>query len=141
MATEVVTTGTVNRGRLKVRITPAFQSELQSFRDGPVTVRIERKRATRRQQANAYYWVAVIATLAEYTGYSPDDMHDVLKAKFLPKTLAMANGNGEVMAEFVIGGSTTKLDVVEFYEYVQRIKQWAQDDLNCIIPEPTTDAQ
>jgi len=25
---------------------------------------------------------------------------------------------------------------VEFYEYVQQIKQWALDDLNCVIPEP-----
>ena len=137
MATEVVTTGTVNRGRLKVRVTDAFQSELKSFRDGPVTVRIERKRATRSQQANAYYWVAVIAALEEHTGMDPDDLHLYLKARFLPKTLAIANGNGEIVDEFVMGGSTTKLDILQFHDYIQRIKQWALDSLGVLIPEPT----
>lgn len=136
MATECVTSGLVNRGRLKVRVTPAFTADLKSFRDGPVTVRIERKRASRSLQANAYYWAVVVAHLSEHTGHTPEELHEYLKARFLPKTLAIANGNGEIVDEFVIGGTTTKLDVVQFYEYVQEIKQWALDSLGVLIPEP-----
>lgn len=127
MATECVTGGFVNRGRLKVRVTPDFTRALQSFHDGPVTVRIERKRATRSTQANRLYWGVYVATLSEYTGFTPDEMHEVLKAKFLPKRLAVCDGNGEVVDEYVLGGSTTKLDVVEFGDYLAAIQAWAQD--------------
>ena len=137
MATEVVTSGLVRKGKLKVRLTPDFQAGLKSFRDGPVTVRIERKRASRSHKANAFYWGVVVAELSEHTGHTPEELHEYLKARFIPKRLALANQNGEVVDELVIGGSTVKLDVVQFYEYVQEIKQWALDSLGVLIPEPT----
>lgn len=61
-------------------------------------------------------------------------MHDVLKAKFLPKTLAVQDGNGEIVGEFVIGGSTVKLDKQQFSDYVRDIKAWALT-LGVEIPE------
>lgn len=137
MATEAVTTGRMRRGKLQVSTTPRFQAELKAFRDGPVTVRIERKRASRSRQANAYYWAVVVALLSEHTGHTPEELHEYLKARFLPKRLALANQNGEIVDEFVIGGSTGKLDVVQFYEYVQEVKQWALDSLGVHMPEPT----
>jgi hypothetical protein len=134
MATEAVTTGLVNRGRLKLRATPAFQHQLQSFRDGPVTITIERKTATRSTQANRLYWGVYVKALSDHTGYSPDEIHEILKAKFLPKKLAICDGNGEVLDEYVIGGSTTKLDVIEFGDYLNAIHEWAVS-LNCPLPE------
>lgn len=109
------------------RQTDDFTRALQSFRDGPVTVRIERKRATRSTQANRLYWGVYVATLSDYTGFTPDEMHEVLKAKFLPKRLAVCDRNGEVVDEYVLGGSTTKLDVVEFGDYLAAIQAWAQE--------------
>ena len=47
-------------------------------------------------------------------GHTPDEMHEVLKAKFIPKRFAVADGNGEIRDELVIGGSTAILNTVEF---------------------------
>ena len=60
----------------------------------------------------------------------------MLKRRFLPKTLALSNRNGELIGEDVIGGSTAALDIAEFGDYVTRIKAWALDDLGVFIPNP-----
>lgn len=95
-----------------------------------------KKRATRSLQANAYYWGVVVHELSEHTGYSPDEMHDFLKAKFIPKRLAVVKGNGLICEERVIGGSTAKMNTNEFYEYCASIKQWAAETLDVVIPDP-----
>ena len=107
--------------------------------DGPATLTVEREAATRSLEANAYYWGVVVKALADHTGYTADETHEVLKIKFLPKDVALRTGMGEVVAEFVIGGSTRTLTVGEFFDYVERIRQWAFEALDVDIPpaDPT----
>jgi len=112
----------------------AIQEAVLVWSDGPATLTVERESATRSPQANAYYWGVVVKSLADHTGYTPDETHDVLKIKFLPKDVALRTGTGTVIAEFVIGGSTRALSVGEFYDYVERIRQWAFDALEVDIP-------
>lgn len=95
-----------------------------------------KKRATRSLQANAYYWGVIVDVLSEYTGYTPDEMHEFLKAKFIPKKVAVQDGNGEIQDEIVIGGSTAKMNTNQFYEYCSGIKRWAAETLDCVIPDP-----
>jgi hypothetical protein len=112
----------------------ALQEAVLVWPDGPATLTLEREAATRSRDANAYYWGVVVKGLADYTGSTPDDMHDVLKIMFLPKDVAIKTGVGEVVAEFVIGGSTRELTVTEFYDYVERIRQWAFEKLDVDLP-------
>ena len=35
-----------------------------------------------------------------------------------------------------VGGSTTKLNKIEFGEYLRAIQQWAAEDLDVYIPDP-----
>ena len=84
----------------------ALQESLLVWPDGPATLVVEREQATRSVQANAYYWGVVVKALATHTGYTPDETHDALKIQFLPKDVALRTGTGQVVAEFVIGGST-----------------------------------
>lgn len=121
-------------GRFRVRGWNRFLLAVKSWRDGEYTITIQRKHAHRSQAQNRLYWGVYVRTLSEYTGYSPDEMHEVLKAKFLPKRLAIADANGEVHDEFVIGGSTTRLDVIEFGDYLAAIHQWGAE-LGCEFPE------
>ncbi len=138
MTAAVVTTGAVKKGRLEVRNRRRFSQSLRRMRDGEVLITVERIKAARSQPQNRYYWGVVVELLSEHTGYTPDEIHDVLKAKFIPKKLALADGNGEVKGEFVIGGTTTKLDKVAFGEYVESIRRWAAEDLHVVIPDPDT---
>jgi hypothetical protein len=133
-----VATGEVVEGKLTVDERERMLDELGQWADGPVEITIERMIATRSPQANRYYWGVVIKAIAEYTGFTPDETHDILKIKFLPKDAAVANGNGEVIGEFVIGGSTRRLTSVKFYDYVERIRQWALEtlELNILPPDP-----
>ncbi|HXG71308.1 MAG TPA: hypothetical protein VNJ04_11950 [Gemmatimonadaceae bacterium] len=134
----VEATALVRSGHLEIRNRKAFTKQLRGLRDGVVRVRVERVRSSRSAQANNFYWGVIVELLSEHTGYTPDDLHDILKAKFLPKRLAVADSNGEIVGEFVIGGSTVKLDKIAFGEYCAAIRQWASDSLGVIIPAPET---
>jgi hypothetical protein len=133
---EVVTTGFVRGGRLEIRNRKRFAGDLGRMRDGEVLITVSRKHATRSVQANRYYWGVVVELLSEHTGYTPDEIHEVLKAKFIPKKLAVSDGNGEIKGEFVIGGTTTEMNKLEFGEFITNIRQWAADELDVVIPDP-----
>lgn len=136
MRDEIVTTAETRKGRLKIRNWNRVSSEIARSRDGEWTITFRRARATRSRSQNAWYWGCVVGFVAEHTGYTAEEIHEIYKAKFLPKTLAFADGNGEVLGEFVIGGSTTRLNTVEFSEFCERIREWAADSLGVVIPDP-----
>lgn len=114
----------------------AMQDAVLTWPDGPATVTVERQHATRSTRANAYYWSVVVKAIAEYTGYTPDEAHEILKRQFLPKELAVTKANGKVIAEMVIGGSTAGLDSMEFYDYVERVRAWSFEELDIDMPPP-----
>lgn len=130
------TTFTVDGGSLPSKVIADVLQAVSRMKDGPWTLLVERKHATRSLAQNAWYWSCIVGLLSEHTGFSPDEMHEVLKAKFLPKTLAVPDGRGEVIAEFVIGGTTTTLNKIEFGEYCEQIRRWASADLSVVIPDP-----
>src|SRR5262252_1564389 len=133
---KVVVTGYTDDGKL--HISPPQRHMLQEavlvWPNGPVSIVVERRHATRSVQANAYYWGVVVKALSDYTGSTPDEMHDILKMKFLPKDVCIAAPNGEVIGEFVIGGSTARLTTLEFYDYVEQIRGWSFEQLDVDIP-------
>lgn len=114
----------INAGRLKVVWSAALTAQVRELRDGDYEMRLERKKATRSHQQNRLYWGVILRALADHTGYSTDELHEICKAKFLPKRLAVADGNGEIVGEFVIGGTTTTLSTKEFTEYLDAVTEW-----------------
>lgn len=128
--------GVVADGQLRIRGQAAWTAALRRLRDGEVRVTVARQQATRSGQQNRWYWGVIVELLSEHTGYSPDEIHEVLKAKFLPKRLAIADGNGEIRGEFVIGGTTTRLTRVEFGEFCEAVRRWAAEELHVVIPDP-----
>jgi hypothetical protein len=137
----VVATAEVRRGRLFIRNRRAFDDSLAQLKDGwELEVTVKRLRATRSQQQNRYYWSVVVQLLADHTGYTPDEIHDVLKMRFIPKRLAVADGNGVIHDEFVLGGSTREMTTLEFGEYLESVRQWAAETLDVVIPDPDAEA-
>jgi hypothetical protein len=129
----IYASGVMRCGRLRLRRSELFATQLHQLRDGEVEIRIERRKATRNQQQNRFYWAVVIAALADHTGYSPEEMHEICKAQFLPRHLSVAKNNGEIVGEFVIGGTTTQLSVGEFAAYLDAIQAWAAT-LGVVLP-------
>jgi hypothetical protein len=83
----------------------------------------------RSLQANSLYWAWHIPIVSDWTGYTKDETHEVLKWLFLREKKTLPTGE-EV--DFV--RSTTDLTVEEFSEYLRKIEQWAAEH-GCFIPE------
>lgn len=109
---------------------------LRGRSDSELEIVIQPKREKRSAAANAYYWSVVLNAISEYSGYDPNETHEAMKALFLPKELAFCDGNGVVQGEIVIGGSTRKMTVSEFYDYVERVRRFAAEKLLLNIPDP-----
>jgi hypothetical protein len=84
---------------------------------------------------NQYYWGVIIEILSEELGFNKDEMHEILKHKFLSKTVFLETKEKKMKA-LKIPKSTTNLKTVEFEEYLSDIRMWASMDLGIFIPEP-----
>jgi hypothetical protein len=142
MSMTVVTTGTVKAGRLEIRGRKALASKLKQMRDGEVLITIERAYATRSKAQNDYYHAVVVDRVAgNFSGrlgrrVTPKEAHELLKAQFLPHELARTGQNGSLMNGLVIGGSTAKLNKLQFIEYLETIIGWAAEKWDLYIPDP-----
>jgi len=105
---------------------------LKMLKKEPYVVTIEKKKDKRSLNANAYYWV-LISLLEKETGQDCDSLHDYFKTKFLPKQKIVFKETGE---ESEVQGSTSKLDSFNFFEYVDRIRAFAIQELNIYLPTP-----
>ena len=102
-----------------------FMSELPS---NEYMIKISVFKEDRSIDQNRYYW-KLLEIIANEIGYEPEEMHEVYKFKFLKKTIQDTNGN------LIKGvGSTRKLKVNEFTDYLNNIKKHASE-LNITIPE------
>lgn len=85
---------------------------------------------TRSLNQNAYMFGVVYKLLSNQLGYSVDEIHDLMKHKFLGRILNLSE------TEFYnIPISTTELDTKGMEDYLQQIREWA-DSINCYIPLP-----
>ena len=134
---DIVASGQIREGKLFIRSRREFDQRIAQMRDGlEVEVSITRRRATRSLAQNAYWWGVCLPLVCQHTGYTVDELHEIAKQMFLPKKLAICDGNGEVQGEFVMGGSTRALNKIEFGEFVEKWRQWAAESLDINIPDP-----
>lgn len=137
VTTDVGAHGSIQAGRIHIRNRRQFDDQIRQFREGAeVEVEVTIRRATRSLAQNAYWWGVVVEMISEQTGYTPDEVHEFLKAKFIPKKLAFCDGNGEVVDEYVLGGSTRKMNTLQFGEYMETVRRWAAETLGLNIPDP-----
>ena len=88
----------------------------------------------RSNNQNRYYRGVVIARLSEHTGFTPEEMHEVLKWKFLRGWKTLNTKQGFKEAEYT--RSTAELDTKEFEAYMTKVREFASIELSCWIPEP-----
>lgn len=103
---------------------------LLSF-DGNIEVIIRKKRKGRSTQQNRWYW-ACVTILSKHTGYTRDEMHEIIKYKFLKKE-RIHESTGEVF-EYI--GHTSQLTTTEFSEFIESFIMWAGQTLACTLPYP-----
>jgi hypothetical protein len=126
--TTPVFTGTVTNGKLVFDNRKRFDQYLCGLR-GAVEIVVRKRRKPRSDPQNRYYWGVVVAMLADYTGYTTEEMHEALKWKFLRKP-----SDDHRLPDTV--RSTAELTTVEFERYCSDVRQWASEELTFSIPEP-----
>jgi hypothetical protein len=126
----------IANGKLEITDKAAFEAWQKKAREGEVSVIIRRKGERLRSIAeNNYYWGVVVDLLCEHTGDTPDDMHEILKEKFLRETKFL-QGEGDKVAEVARVQSTTLLTTHEFEDYLKEVREWASIELGIYIPLP-----
>lgn len=96
---------------------------------------IGKKRSTSQ---NRYYRGIVVPMIAAAMTDSlgedvdEDEAHELLKRKFNLRMIETSNGSVK------IPGSTTRLNTVEFMEYVEKCRNWANEFFGLNIPDPVT---
>lgn len=88
------------------------------------------KKPPRSLEQNAYMWGVVYKTLSTETGHSIEDIHELMKHRFLGRVMKLQD------EEFIIPTSTTDLDVEQMTDYLEQIRSWALDKLKILIPLP-----
>jgi hypothetical protein len=97
---------------------------------GRHAVSIKKQRNNRSNNQNRYYWGVVLAYLADETGYTKDEIHQLMQKRFLKYVKDVLG----VTEEFV--RSTTSLNTLEMMEYIDQICIFAISELGVYIPQP-----
>jgi hypothetical protein len=118
------------KGRLHLEDERAFSRAMSRFGRGvAVTVGVQEFKANRTVQQNRYYRL-VLSWIAEHTGDDPEYLHEFFKKRFNTIQFSFA-GEDET-----IGGSTARLDYDAFWQYVERVRQFALEKVGVVTPDP-----
>lgn len=86
-------------------------------------------RKKRSLEQNAWYWGVLLATIADSTGFTDDECHEIFKKKFLSYEKKY---KGKI---YKFTKSTASLNVSQMAEYLTKISVFAATDLGVIIPQ------
>ena len=121
----------VKGGKVEFLNLPLFNRDLKQYEGRDAFVVLHPYKDKRSQNQNRYYWGVVMKLLSDELGYLPDEMHEVMKQKFLNVRDVKVG-----TVKYQIPESTTKLTTTDFEDYVSKIRIWAAKDLNVMIPLP-----
>jgi len=75
--------GTIREGKINLDNPARFAAHLKNYEGKRVEVVLRKEKSQRSLNQNSYYHGVVVKTLSDFTGYDPEEMHEVLKFKFL----------------------------------------------------------
>lgn len=133
-------------GKYRVVNRKLFVQCLSSFRGKPLTLTVERKKKKRSSPQNRYYWGVVVPIIQlglldagwDRIACSKDNVHELLKSKFLPNREVTNLKTGEIME---MPGSTAECTTTEMMEYIDEITAFAAEFLGVQIPAPNEELE
>lgn len=106
-----------------------FNKWLAGNFDSKIFISITKQKKKRSNNQNNYYWGCIVAPLADYFGYTADEMHIALKFMFLK----IENPGKPSTVRSTADSSFTTADAEKYYEEIRR---WALQEYNFIIQLP-----
>lgn len=122
-------TGHISQGKLVLDQPQRYLVHLSGLEGKQIELVLRKKRSQRSLAQNSWYWGVVIEILASHCGYTPEEMHEALKIRFLSSRQEDERGLIKV-------GSTAALTTDEFIRYTNRVIQWAAEYLHVYVPDP-----
>lgn len=127
----------VLKGKFKRNINEILQA-VSTFEGKDCMFTIEPVKNKRSSQQNRYYHgviIPIVKNCLKEAGYvmTNEDVHDLLKMKFLRETLFVNEDTGDITERTK---STTELSKSAFMDYVAEIRQFTLEYFNTDIPEP-----
>ena len=113
-------------------VTPEVKDYLHTLNGKRVELTVEKLKHPRTNSQNRYYWGVVVHEIAKHTGHDPEQVHELLKQMFSPKWHYPAG----LIGAAGIPTSTTRLDTLEFTDYIEKCRLWANEFLGLQIPLP-----
>lgn len=125
-------TGTIQNNTLTLDNPERFKKYLSTLKAKKVSLTVKPHRRIRTtgkkkepSNQNGYLWGAVYPILCDYFGYTPDEMHEAIKHKFL------RIGGPDELPKIK---STSKLSRIEWEDLMEKIRIWALSDYGINIP-------
>ena len=105
---------------------------LKHLPDGAYDWEIRPFAQTRSLKANAWLWGVCYKLIAEETGHSPEEIHELMRLRHNSKRIA----HPETGEEIQVPVSTTKLTIEEFSVYIDRVMLDGAEWCGIMWPEP-----
>lgn len=108
-----------------------FRNEFLRLSGKMVEVVVRQMRNKRSNNQNRYLWGVCYKLISEETGYEKNKLHEMFKQMFLDEIILI---NGK---EYHTVKGSSELDTIDFSdEFVEKIRLWAAQEINCYIPDP-----
>lgn len=122
---------TIKNGELAIISGHALRQHLAGYQEGEsLEVTVSRRRKTRSTNQNAYYFGVVLKVIADHTGHSVEELHEIFKRKFLPPRVLTYRDQ-----QIRLPASTTDTNTLEFTEYIESIRAEAAS-MGIEVPNP-----
>lgn len=118
--------GKIEGGKLHLFDRAVFQRLVDNLEGAEVEIKLARRRRTRSNVQNSYYWGVVVKEISDYTGHTPEEIHEAMKWRFLRSV----DDHGIELA-----ASSANLTTERFAKFVDQVIQFAQQELELRIPE------
>ncbi len=119
--------GEIRQGRISLYRKEAFAERVRQLEGRRIELVLRKRKDQRSIAQNAYYWGVVLPVFCEFAGYTPEEAHEALKAKFLAKP--------DADPRLPTVRSTATLSTGEFNEYLERVALLAAE-YGLYIPAP-----
>ena len=96
--------------------------------ESPYTIEVKKNRNNRSNMQNNYYWKCIVQELSDFTGFFPDEMHDILKVKFSTEWQTIELSENKTIGIQTLN-STARMNTKDFEVYTEQIRIWALSDL------------
>lgn len=114
---------------------PKYITYISKFKKSDIlNISITKPLRKRTLSQNNYLWGVCYKIIGDELGYDPDDIHEIMKHKFLLKSKDIDYKGKTIHLDKTI--STTKLSTKQFCEYVDKVRQFSASELGIYIPDP-----